>query len=194
MTPAVIPAARSRVRSGRRPEPAGAGQLGNMSSRPTVSVVHPSGDPARQLVPAFRVRLVAADRPSRRRSGLPRPAGLPGRTVPADPDLARRRLEAIADAVPLLLDLPDVIPLAPGGALPDSLERTDPLLALALLARRSGSVWLGRRSPALDGLADGDSVTLLLPDPIRRRIAAAVDAPDWTPRVLALAHTLENSR
>ncbi|MEI7744603.1 MAG: hypothetical protein WCK58_12750, partial [Chloroflexota bacterium] len=56
------------------PRPAGAPRLDNMSCRPTATIIHPSGDPARQLIPALRVRM----RPSRthRPPGASGPAAL----------------------------------------------------------------------------------------------------------------------
>jgi len=175
-------------------ELAGPPPLGNMSCRPRVAVVHPSDDPARQLVPALRARLVMAGRArSRSVRGPLRLPGLPRGAIPTDPARATRRLEAIADAVPALLGLPSVIPLAPGGSLPDTIERTDPLLAFALLARRSGAVWLGRRTPATEGLATGGTVTLLVPATVRARILAALDAPGWAERVLERAIALETT-
>jgi hypothetical protein len=120
--------------------------------------------------------------------------GIDIRTVAAGQEPARRRLEAIADAVVVLLGLPAVVPLAPVGRLPDTVERPDPLLALALIARRSGPVWLARRAPGVEGLERGGAITLLLQGPVRTRIVAAVDEPAWSARVLERAILLEASR
>jgi hypothetical protein len=68
------------------------------------------------------------------------------------------------------------------------------MLAIALLARRSGPVFLRRRTPGLEGLERGGMVTLLLPAPARARILAAVDAPGWPALVLERAMALEVSR
>ena len=166
-----------------------------MSCRPDTEVRHRSDDPSRQLVPAFRAVL---GMPPGGRTGshleLLRALGVDTTGLAVGPDPARRRLEAIADAVVALLALPAVVPLAPGGRLPDTVERSDPLLGFALLARRSGPVWLGRRTPGVEGLERGGAITLLLPAPVRARILAAVDEPAWPGRVLERAIFLEASR
>ena len=173
-----------------------ANRLGNMSCRPTTEVTHPSNDPARQLVPAFRAALVI---PPRDRPGSPRALlralGIDTAGLARGPAAARRRLEAIADAVVEILPLPAVVPLYAGGRrLPDTIERREPMLAIALLVRRSGPVFLRDRTPGFEGLERGGLVTLLLPAPLRARILAAVDAPEWPALVLARARQLESAR
>ena len=122
------------------------------------------------------------------------PRLLPSSRVARGREPARRRLEAIADAVIELLPLPAVVPLFAGGRLPDTVERREPMLAIALLARRSGPVFLRRRTPGLEGLERGGLITLLLPEPVRARIVAAVDASGWPALVLDRAMVLETAR
>jgi hypothetical protein len=167
--------------------------LANMSCRPSVTIVHPSDDPARQLLPALRASLPpSSGRDITSPQALLRSLGIATNAIPSEPARAARRLEALANAVPGLLDLPAVIPLSPGGALPDTVVRSDPLLAFALYARCSGPVWLGRRTPSIDVVAaEGGTVTVLVPPSVRDRILAAVDAPGWAERVLERAIALE---
>jgi len=176
-------------------ERAPANRLGNMSCRPTTEVTHPSNDPARQLVPALRAVLSL---PPRSRPGSPqallRALGIDETGLARGRDPARRRLEAIAQAIVEILPLPAVVPLFEGGRLPDTVERREPMLALALLARRSGPVFLRNRTPGLEGLERGGLITLLLPAPARARILTAVDAPGWPALVLERAMALEVSR
>lgn len=173
-----------------------ANRLGNMSCRPTTEVTHPSNDPARQLVPAFRAVLAIppGDRPGSPRALL-RALGIDSTGLARGRDPARRRLEAVADAVLELLPLPGVVPLYAGGRrLPDTVERREPMLAMALLARRSGPVLLRHRTPGLEGLERGGLITLLLSGPARAHILAAVDAPGWPALVLERAIALESAR
>jgi len=175
-------------------ELAPARRLPNMSCRPDTIVAHPSNDPARQLIPAFRAVLaIPAGRRPRAASGWLRLLGLPSTGIAGGGDGRIRRLEAVADAAIALLDLPSVVPCAPGGELPDTVERCDPILAFALLCRRSGPIWLRDRPPAVEGLERGGVVTLLLAAPVRARIVAAVDAPDWRARVHERARALERA-
>jgi len=176
-------------------ERASAPPLANMSCRPTAAIVHRSDDRARQLVPALLAVVPPGRgrRPASARTRL-RELGIPALGIPPSAAGAARRLESLADAVPELLGLPAVIPLGPGGTLPDTVVRFEPLLAFALLARCSGPVWLGRRTPSVDVPNEaGDSVTVLVPAPVRARILAAVDAPGWAERVLERALALEAS-
>jgi len=177
------------------PHEVGGPYLGNMSCRPTATIVHPSNDPARQLVPALRARLRGrrSRRPPSPQARL-RALGLPAHAIPSDPVLARLRAEAIADAVAILLDLPPVIPTGPDGALPDTTTLEDPMLGFALLARRSGPVWLGHRTPSLEITDAGGTVTILVLAPVRDRVRAAVEAPGWAGRVLERAIALEADR
>ena len=201
MTPTVTAATASATASTAASAPTGPGErapanrLGNMSCRPTTEVTHPSNDPARQLVPAFRAALAI---PPRCRPGSPqallRALGIDTTGLARGRDPARLRLEAIADAVVEILPLPAVMPLFAGGGLPDTVERREPMLALALLARRSGPVFLRHRTPGLEGLERGGMITLLLPAPARARILAAVDAPGWPALVLERARHLETTR
>ncbi len=191
MTP--IAAASATTGPGER---APANRLGNMSCRPTTEVTHPSNDPARQLVPAFRAAL---DIPPRSRPSSPRALlralGIDAEGLARGREPARRRLEAIADAVLEILPLPAVVPLYAGGRrLPDTVERREPMLAIALLARRSGPVLLRHRTPGLEGLERGGLITLLLQEPVRARILATVDAPNWPALVLERARHLETAR
>lgn len=191
MTP--IAAASATTGPGER---APANRLGNMSCRPTTEVTHPSNDPARQLVPAFRAAL---DIPPRSRPSSPRALlralGIDAEGLARGREPARRRLEAIADAVLEILPLPGVVPLYAGGRrLPDTVERREPMLAIALLARRSGPVLLRHRTPGLEGLERGGLITLLLQEPVRARILATVDAPNWPALVLERARHLETAR
>ncbi len=170
--------------------------LGNMSCRPNTAIVHEGDTRARQLVPALRTRLPF------RSGGRPRTpagwlvlAGVPRRQIPPGAQAAQQRLDAVIDAVPGLLALPAVVPLSPGGDLPLTTECPDGLLALALLARQSGGVWLARRTPAVAGLSYTNAViTLLLPPTHHARVMAAVADPGWMDRVLAHASALEASR
>ena len=202
MTPATASAPKTRASgsptAGRRPaqgEHAPANRLGNMSCRPNTVVTHPSNDPARQLVPAFRAVLpMPSGERSRTPQGLLRAFGIDMTGLASGPVPALRRLEAIADAALELLPLPGVVPLFAGGGLPDTVERREPMLALALLGRRSGPVFLRNRTPGLEGLGRGGVITLLLPAPVRDRILAAVDAPGWPALVLERALALEAAR
>ena len=146
-----------------------------------------------QLVPGVRVE-----------PGL----ALPVRVLPPEigtvPDARRRRLEALADAALAELGLPAVIPVVSSwiqhqgwGRVPtmpnlnDVVPVPDPILGLAIAARRSGCVWVAARPPAVEGVEQMLPLVLLVPAPVRDRIVATVTSPDWTERVLARALDLE---
>ncbi len=170
-------------------------RLGNMSCNPRVAVVHPSDDPTRQLVPAVSLRLGAGDgRTIRSRRQLLRVLGGARWALYARDADAIRRLEAITRAVPELLDLPSVLPLAGRGNLPVVTERVEPLLAWTLLSQRSGPIWLRRRPCAVGiPLAADSTATLLVGPDLRDRILAAIDAPGWPARVLERARSIEEA-
>jgi hypothetical protein len=176
----------------RTPHDAGPGSLlENMSSRPTTVVTHRSTRKSRQVVPSLRVQL----RPNLRESamdpdqllpafGVPTPAG---RSSPKEVGLI---LGHISTEVITELRLPGVIPLAPSGSLPGEESCEDPLLALAVLTRCSGPVWLRDRAPALERLANPKPVRLLVQPGLYRRILERISDPGWRDLILWRARML----
>jgi hypothetical protein len=167
-----------------------------MSCRPNTAIVHEANGRARQLVPALRTRLEFSSKSEPRTpAGWLTLAGLAKADVPRRPAAARRRLDALLEAVPALLALPGVVPLAPAGELPIMVDCPDQLLAMALLVRRSGGVWLARRTPTMAVLDREHAViTLLLPHLDITRVQAAVADPAWPHRVLEHTQRLEAAR
>ena len=90
--------------------------------------------------------------------------------------------------------MPGVIPLAPGGTLPDEEVRSEPLLALAAMTRCSGQVWLRDRAAALERLTSGRPVRLLLQPDLFRHVLERLDTPGWEAEVLARAAGSEGWR
>jgi hypothetical protein len=171
---------------------AGAGSLlENMSSRPTTVVTHRSKRKSRQLVPSLWIRF----QPGRRELSSDPDQALAAFTVPMP--LARpssnevgRVLERVSAEVIADLRLPGVIPLAPGGKLPDEASCEDPLLALVVYTRCSGAVWLRDRAPALERLASPKPVRLLVQPELHRRVLDRIGEPGWGDLILWRARML----
>jgi hypothetical protein len=176
----------------RMPPEAGPGNLlENMSSRPTTVVTHSSKRKARQIVPSLWIRL----HPNRRELAMDPSQLLPAFDIPTpprrlSPKEAGRILGHVSAEVITELRLPGVIPLAPGGSLPDDESCEDPLLALAVLTRCSGPVWLRDRAPALERLASPKPVRLLVRPEVHRRVLERIGDPGWRDLILWRARML----
>lgn len=163
-------------------------RLENMSSRPTTVVTHAPRGPRCQVVPSLRVKLDARRVKAARRQGRPLHAlPLPDAIEQATPAEQARIVERICRAVIEDLRLPGVIALAPGGKLPDEVFCTEPLLALAVLTRCSGPVWLRDRASALERLDGARPVGLLLQPGHFRYVTERLEAPDWALAILSRA-------
>ena len=174
-------------------ERSGGNRLENMSTRPTTVVTHTSSRKVRQLVPCLRVGLdprctkVAREHPLRA-VGMPRSVEL------AETLDQARIIERICRAVIEDLRLPGVIPLALAGELPDEEVRSEPLLALVAMTRCSGQVWLRDRAAALERLASGRSVRMLMQPDLFRHVLERLDTPGWEAEVFARAEGQEGWR
>ena len=112
----------------------------------------------------------------------------------AEPLEQARIVERLCRAVIEDLRLPGVIPLAPGGKLPDEEARSEPLLALVAMTRCSGQVWLRDRAAALERLASGRPVRLLLQPDLFRHVLERLETPGWEAEVFARAAGSEGWR
>jgi hypothetical protein len=168
-------------------------RLENMSSRPTTVVTHRASRKRRQLVPSLRVGLdprrvkVAREHPLRA-------VGMPHFVESAEPLEQARIVERLCRAVIEDLRLPGVIPLALDGKLPDEEVRSEPLLALAAMTRCSGQVWLRDRAAALERLASGRPVRMLLQPDLFRHVLERLDTLGWEAEILARAEGAEGWR
>ena len=174
------------------PERAGGSRLENMSTRPSTVVAH-RGRRDCQLVPSLRVGIDARRTKVARAHPL-RACGLPRSIESAEPLEQARIVERICRAVIEDLRLPGVIPLAPGGTLPQEESRSQPLLALVVVTRCSGQVWLRHRAAALERLASGRPVRLLLAPDLLRHVLERLATPGWETELLARAEGLEGQR
>ena len=168
-------------------------RLENMSSRPTTVVTHNGSRRRRQLVPSLRVGLdahrtrVAQEHPLRA-------VGVPTFVESAEPLEQARIVERICREVIEDLRLPGVIPLAPDGTLPEEETRSEPLLALVVMTRCSGQVWLRDRAAALERLASGRPVRLLLQPELFRHVLERLATPSWEAEVFMRAQGSESWR
>jgi hypothetical protein len=158
-----------------------------MSPRPVVTIAHPADDPVRQLTGAFHA--VLPRRPwAALHAAVPWVPGVdPARGTAA----SRVRLIRLVDAIRDELGLPSIVPIASDGAQLEVTSTLDPLVALGLLVRRSGPVWLADRIPAFEGLAAGSAVTLLLSPRLLADVVRRTTDPAWRPAVLARAQQPE---
>jgi hypothetical protein len=167
-------------------------RLENMSSRPTTVVTHAPRGARCQLVPSLRVKLDGRRAGAARRGGRPLAAiALPSAIEEATPDEQVRVVERLCRAVIEDLRLPGVIALAPGGKLPDETVCTEPLLALTVLTRRSGPVWLRDRTAALERLSDAHPVGLLLAPDNLRYVTERLATPGWATAMFSRAQGQE---
>jgi hypothetical protein len=174
-------------------ERSGGNRLENMSSRPTTVVTHTASRKRRQLVPSLRIGLDARHSKLAREHPL-RAVGLPPSVESAEPLEQARIVERLCRAVIEDLRLPGVIALAPGGKLPDEQARSEPLLALVAMTRCSGPVWLRDRASALERLASGRPVRMLLQPDHLRHVLERLAAPGWEAEMLARAKGVEGWR
>jgi hypothetical protein len=163
-----------------------------MSTRPTTVVTH-SPRKRCQLVPSLRVGLDARTTKVAREHPL-RAVGMPAYVESAEPLEQARIVERICRAVIDDLRLPGVIPLALDGTLPDEESRSEPLLVLVALTRCSGQVWLRDRAAALERLASGRPVRMLLQPDLFRHVLQRLETPGWEAAILARAEAAEGPR
>lgn len=156
-----------------------------MSPRPKVTVTHPADDPRRQLAEGYRAVLGTDSWEAIHALAPSIPAADPTTLAPAE----RARLTRLLDAVRDELGLPGIVPVAPDRPLPRVETTLDPLLALGLLVRRSGPVWIADRPPAFEGLLPGSEVTLLLDKARLATILRRTKDPGW--RQTILAHVMD---
>ncbi|CAN5847704.1 hypothetical protein BH23CHL8_BH23CHL8_23240 [soil metagenome] len=165
-------------------ERSGGSRLENMSTRPSTVVTH-RGCTGRQLVPSLRVGLDARRTKVAREHPL-RAIGMRSEES-AEPLEQARIVERLCRAIIADLRLPGVIPLALDGKLPDEESRSEPLLALVVMTRCSGQVWLRDRAAALERLASGRLVRILLQPDLFRHVLERLDTPGWEAEVFARA-------
>jgi hypothetical protein len=187
MSPSSTPLGRLREeRAAGNEERASGNRLENMSSRPTTVVTHTASRKRRQLVPSLRVGLDARATKVAREHPL-RAVGMPRSVESAEPIELARIVERICRAVIDDLRLPGVVPLALDGTLPDEESRSEPLLVLVALTRCSGQVWLRDRAAALERLASGRPVRMLLQPDLFRHVLERLETPGWEAAILARA-------
>ena len=140
------------------PHPGGAPWLHNMSCRPGATVVHQGTDLCRRL--RFTLN-IPQDPKLRRYADLCPLFGLP---VPKDGDGFPLLMACLAEPCPKLAALPAVAAVDPAGRGETVAGfNDDPRLALAVLARCSGRVFMRDRTPGLSTPQIRATLDLLVP-------------------------------